>query len=109
MILYNLDDILISLQLCERKLEKYQIFFSSSVISSDCQHCVLNSLSNRTLSGDPRLAASTIIIIIIIIMTPGWLRARIGSSLNASTSGRSDERAREMEARAGREATPRWT
>ena len=32
---------------------------SGSVVSSDCQHCVLNSLSNRTLNKDPQLAAST--------------------------------------------------
>ena len=38
-------------------LENIRYFFSSSVISSDCQHCVLNSLSNRTLSRDPRLAS----------------------------------------------------
>ena len=39
-------------------MENVRYFFPSSVISSDCQHCVLNSLSNRTLSGDPRLATS---------------------------------------------------
>ena len=32
---------------------------SGSVLSSDCQHCVLNSLSNRTLSREPALGAST--------------------------------------------------
>ena len=32
---------------------------TGSVVSSDCQHCVLNSLSNRTLSKDSQLAAST--------------------------------------------------
>ena len=63
-------------------MENIRYFFPSSVISSDCQHCVLNSLSNRTLSGDPRLAASTIIIIIIITRPgPAFGRLGLGESL----------------------------